>query len=396
MNFFEKLASLAQQMFLPASIFQQHNHDHLRSDPKIRIQFILKHRETLYTDEVEAEGQYSSGMLHSGLFNSANFMNDMLNEQGFVSEIVHVADNNCIDREVARFKPNVVIIEAFWVVPEKFEVLAKLHPNVKWVIRNHSKTAFLANEGIAYDWAMRYSTMPNVYLSSNSKMANDEMTSLFKVKNGLTQEQAVARCPYLPNYYPMEFDSRLHDQRHKDPTIINISCFGAIRPLKNHMTQAVAAIRFADAIGKTLRFHINGNRVEGNGNNVLKNLRSMFSHLEHELVEHQWMPHDQFIKIVAKMDIAMQASYTETYNIVAADHVSQGVPVVSTTEIEWNDPDFYCDPNSSDDMVRALAKVMHAQIHGISAQLLRNTIHRVDQYNEHSILAWKQMLHRLA
>jgi hypothetical protein len=35
------------------------------------------------------------------------------------------------------------------------------------------------------------------------------------------------------------------------------------------------------------------------------------------------------------MDISMQVSFSETFNIVAADTTSQGVPLVASDEIPW-------------------------------------------------------------
>ena len=64
----------------------------------------------------------------SGLFNSASACAQMLEDDGIPSKVVEVVDNNCIDREVHKFRPTHVIIEALWVVPEKFSVLSKLHP----------------------------------------------------------------------------------------------------------------------------------------------------------------------------------------------------------------------------------------------------------------------------
>src|SRR6516165_3286534 len=100
---------------------------------KPRILFILKHR---------GFGAYgcwnysdNGGHLSSGLYNSVRFVVDMLNDNDIEAKMVDVIDNNCIDREVTKFKPTHVIIEAFWVVPEKFDILRPLHPKVKWIVR---------------------------------------------------------------------------------------------------------------------------------------------------------------------------------------------------------------------------------------------------------------------
>ena len=109
----------------------------------MKVLFILKHRDTYW-------GDYSSTTtLSSGLSNSAQFVCDALNLSGEITaKLVQVEDNNQIDKEVTLFRPDVCIIEAYWVVPEKFGVLIPLHPQVKWVVRNHSEIPFLAQEGI--------------------------------------------------------------------------------------------------------------------------------------------------------------------------------------------------------------------------------------------------------
>lgn len=48
------------------------------------------------------------------------------------------------------------------------------------------------------------------------------------------------------------------------------------------------------------------------------------------------------------MDIGLQVSFSETFNIVGADIISQGVPLVGSTEIPWLDEKYsaravFCD-----------------------------------------------------
>src|ERR1700686_515277 len=105
----------------------------------MKVLFILKKNSYGYS------GSYGYGM--SGLLNSAQFIVDMLNDNGVEAKLEIVNDNNDIDREVHKYKPDVVVVEALWVVPEKFDVLRKLHPRVKWIVRSHSDFPFLATEG---------------------------------------------------------------------------------------------------------------------------------------------------------------------------------------------------------------------------------------------------------
>jgi hypothetical protein len=156
---------------------------------------------------------------------------------------------------------------------------------------------------------------------------------------------------------------------------INISCFGAIRPLKNHLSQALAAIQFANYLGRPLRFHINATRQEQQGQNILKNLRGLFMHqTEHQLVEHTWLQHADFLQLIkTQIDLGMQVSFTETYNIVAADHVVSGVPVVTSSEVRFVSSLYWADPNDIPSMVRTLYfawKLRPYGVHQINRWLL--------------------------
>ena len=299
-----------------------------------KVLFILKKRQSSHTN-------YSS--ISSGLLNSAKFVSDMLNKNGIESHLVEVVDNNCIDREVTKYKPTHVIIEALWVIPSKFEVLTKLHPEVEWIIRLHSDISFLANEGIAIEWIYEYMNFPKVKVSANDWETNENFSQL-------TNSNFV----YLPNYYPVGF----FNHNRTKPTckkVLNVGCFGAVRPLKNQLIQAVAAIDYADTYGKKLRFHINVKRIEGKGEPVLKNLRELFeNNPKHELVEYDWLTHDEFIDVVQSMDFGMQVSFTETFNIVTADFVNNNIPVVVSREIPWVSRLFQANPSKVESIVRRM------------------------------------------
>src|SRR4029077_19455509 len=138
---------------------------------------------------------------------------------------------------------------------------------------------------------------------------------------------------FLPNFYKIEhvcFGSFDDDDLH-------IGCFGAIRPLKNQFTQAVAAIEDAKAAGRRLQFHMNGTRQEQGGTAALKNIIALFDNSSHELVLHPWLEHRDFLKLMSKMDLAMCDSFSETFCIVAADAVAVNAPLVCSDQIPWAD-----------------------------------------------------------
>ena len=294
--------------------------------------------------------------LSSGLLNSARFIIDMLKHDGIDVELVQVVDNNDIDREVTKYKPTHVIIEALWVVPSKFEVLQRLHPNVQWIVRGHSELPFLAQEGVAVSWITQYVQYQNVKFAANSEHSVRDIRIIVKAANPTwSYAKVVEKVPYLPNYYPHHI--RVPAVKKKpESKFVDIACFGAIRPLKNQLIQAVAAIEYANLEKKTLRFHTNATRVETQGDPVLRNLEALFEATPHQLIKHPWMPHEEFLKLLKQMDMGMQVSFSETFNIVAADCVVTGLPIVVSPEISWATSWCQAEPTNSEDILLKLLK----------------------------------------
>lgn len=362
-----------------------------------RVLFVLKYREGYdpYCYNMGSENwgdgdRTPKRPLSSGLFNSAKMVVEMLEKEGVPVKLVHVIDNSFIHRELVEFKADIVVIEAFWVVPEKFDELRQVCPNVKFVIRNHSETPFLAQEGIAFDWMLKYFDKPNVIMTSNAARMHRETRLLYSLSHPGADEVSIRRkVAYLPNYYTIDSAPNEHYVC-DDNEVINIGCFGAIRPLKNQLLQAIAALEFTDRIGKRLRFHVNGKRVEMNGDQVMKNLRLLFSHFpQHELVEHPWMSHSEFKKLVASMDIMMQVSFSETFNIVAADAVSQGVLTITSPEVAWSDEDVQSDPTSSRDIANVMDDAWATKLED---PCWNPSLHGLHEYNKKSVKEWLHFL----
>lgn len=318
-----------------------------------RVLFILKKREC-YGCENYSDPCYERS-ISSGLLNSARMVVEMLVKNGVPAAYVQVTDNNDIDREVTKYRPDICIIEALWVVPSKFEILQRLHPKVEWIIRVHSELPFLAQEGIAMQWLLTYLDYSNVAVSFNSEKTDRDFRVLIAEKYGRVGDE---RVYYLPNYYPVSNNEAPYVLDEKD--MIDVASFGAVRPMKNQLIQAVAAVEYARKHHLGLRFHINGNRKEAGGDNPYKNLKQLFANLDpqYQLVEHPWLVHSAFLELVETMDIGLQMSLSETFNIVAADFVSQGVPVVTSAEIKFVSGRFHADPTNAQDIVEKMERAL--------------------------------------
>jgi hypothetical protein len=246
---------------------------------------------------------------------------------------------------------------------------------------------FMANEGIAMDWLGDYSDAKNILIACNAPRMLDEVRSYLKIRNNWTYERVKEKIIYLPNYYPVEYK---HKNFNYDKECIDISCFGAIRPLKNHLIQAHAALQFVTRINKTLRFHVNAGRIEMKGEPVLNNLRGLFQQLAgigHQMINHLWTPKEEFLNLCSSMDIGMQISFSETFNIVGADHVSQGVPFIGSEEIPWLDPKYSANPVDT----RDIADKLHTTYCNPDSNIFDNQA-TLAAYSNAIPYVWKQYL----
>jgi hypothetical protein len=336
---------------------------------KMKILFILKKKEN---------GTNYSINFSSGLYNSAKFVSDMLIDKLYYeSKMVEVNDNNDIDKEVTLFKPDIVIIEALWVVPEKFTILSKLHKNVKWIIRIHSEITFLATEGNAMAWLSKYVELQrsgiNIHISTNSKRCSFDLEKTLRTE-----------VYYLPNYYKVDYN--LINNK-KENIYLNIGCFGAIRPMKNILKQAIVAIIYGDLVNKKVYFHINSGRVE-HGENTLKNLRGLFKNQKHELVEHDWLSHSDFNELIKTMDFGMQLSLSETFNIVTADFVNNNIPIVVSNDIMWMPFFTKANPLNTNEILKVIKNILFLKYFNINKLFL---MYKMFQ----SVNSWKNSINRM-
>jgi hypothetical protein len=346
------------------------------------ILFICKKRRE-YENEYGTRTAEAKPHLTFGLHNSAQFVVNFLNSHNVNAEVVTAVDANDIDRLVTFYDPKVVIIEAIWVMPAKFTELFTIprHQKRKWVIRLHSRIGFIANEGIAFPWLKEYAKIPNLIVAPNTDEFTRDLAELFG------QETV-----YLPNiYFTDDPEAEHHPRRRQHRTTIDVACFGAVRPMKNHLNQVVAAVKFAERHGMLLKFHINSTRCEQSGENVLKNIRAFFEVMpEHQLIEHEWLVHHDFVDLVKTMDLGMQVSFTETYNIVAADFVFNNIPIIGSSQITWLPKIFQADPNSTDDITNALERVWFGSIVGLQKMSKYSLMRDNAKAKRHWLDFWKK------
>lgn len=291
----------------------------------------------------QADGTYNQGS--NSLKIATTFIVDILLQEGHRAAVVEAINQNGIDSFIQDLDPSTVVLEALWVTPVKMEQLRGAYPHIKFVVRINSEIPFLSVEGVGPLWLHEFIRL-GVVVAFNSAKTQDD----FRV---------LGDSLYLPNYYPMR---RL---RHtlKPVDHVRIGCFGAMRQLKNQTEQAFAAVRYAREIKKTLHFHMNESPDSIEANAIRKSVKAVIEGTGNELILHPWLDHESFLNLVASMDVCLQVSFSESFNLTAADAVSIGTPLVGSLAIRWLPQRAQADTGSTADIV---AKMKLADATGVA------------------------------
>lgn len=339
-----------------------------------KILFILKER-PYYTNNTHVKSY--------GLINSSKHLAMYLEDLGYNVDVVTVVDANGIDRVLFQYKPDMAIIEALWVPPEKLKELMdmKRYRKIKFVIRIHSDVGFLSAETLSLQYINDYIALNkvNLTIAPNHKDFTKYLGAALKYD-----------LKYLPNIIHEVEHERWPTYENHGGHIINVGCFGALRLLKNQPFQALCAMKACDDLGKKLYFHITADiHAENATNPVVKNLEELFKNSQHKLVKHDWKDNDDFIDLIEKMDMGMQLSYTESFNIVTADFINCDVPIIVGESIWWMPNILKTSTIDYDAVVKKFISVYRNLDSGFIRLLMRRSLSR---YNKESKKVWDEFL----
>lgn len=334
-----------------------------------------------------SSGPDYSASAESGVGLSTKFLVKELAYYGIPTVSAGITDPSELSHVISLHNPTHVIVETFWIDPSVFDTLITTYPLVKFIMRDHSDSAFRVYEQNAFGWIVEY-LKRGVEVMSNSIRSFDDVL-------GIADAAGVSRSlvSYGPNVYPIPKASDMIPHAQQSDTVA-IGCFGAVRPMKNHITQAIAAVKFAQEANVTLNFHINGYDIPGYVDPILNNLRSMFSEFSNcNLIEHGWMTHDDFLTVLDGIDICSQVSFTETFNIVAADAMSRAVPLITSSEVPWIGTYAHRSPTSSKDISEGYLEIWTEGYHNRKNRLSWQR-YDMEAYSSHALTIWMRRFDR--
>jgi len=337
-----------------------------------KILFILKER-PYYTNNTHVKSY--------GLINSSKHLAMYLEDLGYHVDVVTVVDANGIDAVLFQYKPDMAIIEALWVPSEKLKELMEMprYKKIEFVIRVHSDIGFLSAETLSLQYINDYIALKK----KNLTIAPNHKDFSVYLGNALEYEMN-----YLPNIIHETQYERWHD--HHESHIMNVGCFGALRLLKNQPFQALCAIKAADDLEKILHFHITADvHKDVTLNPVVKNLEELFKNNPHKLIKHDWKENDDFNELVEQMDMGLQLSYTESFNIVTADFINCNIPIIVGDAIWWMPDILKTSTIEYDKVVRKIISVYKNKDSNFLRLLMKRSLSR---YNKDSKKVWDYFL----
>lgn len=315
---------------------------------------------------------------HVGLGVSALNLAKVMKSHGLQASVSPVQSAGDITQKIDASTTHVVI-SAPWLSPQDISGLLSKHPGVEFSVIVHSNVGFLQADANGVHLIRQYIDLEqgnlNFRIAANSK-------------KGVRWLRSAYQCPclYLPNLYFLDYSQNSRRPLWTGGTLY-LGAFGAQRPLKNLMTAAGAALEIANALKADTELWISSGRAEGGGGTVIAAMKEMLSGLRNiKLVEAGWASWPQFRDIVRKMHLLISASYTESFNMVTADGMAEGVPSVTSDAIDWV-PSYWQAP--CDDT---------GEIARVGRQLLTdpNAAHdglvALEQHNKNGFEAWGQYL----
>ena len=321
-----------------------------------------------------------TGYSSVGLQVAAQTTAEVLNHGGISTTVVGVRHNIDLLSRIRNASRNQnpyshIVIMAPWLTPLDLAALLRAFPKIQFAVQAHSNVGGVHGDvrGIANfrQYADLILSYPNLKIAGNCKSFVDWFARAYDVE----------RVFLLPNLYPLSQQSRKQIRG----AIIHIGAFGALRPEKNFITATAAAIEIQKTLDQPVALHMLTGGESG-GRRIADTIAQMTDGIPGFTVARcRWTEWSEFRKLVCRMDLLLQPSYTESFNLVTADGIAEGVPSVVSDAIVWA-PATWKAPSDSPS---AIARIGIRLIRHPKIWIGRDALHN---HNKQSLVFWREFL----
>lgn len=234
-----------------------------------------------------------------------------------------------------------VVVSAPWIDTNGLRSLCKLFPEIEWAMNCHSNVGFLQADrnGIK---------LIQEAIDLEEELKNFSVAGNSKKYCRWIHEGYLAPCEWLPNLYYLD----RHVDTHRPSWaggILRIGAFGATRVLKNFPTAVAAALIIKQQLKADVEIWLNSARDgKGSDGTVFTAGRQMIEPIPGITFKFlPWAAWPAYQRVIGNMNLLLQPSYTESFNMVTADGISQGVPSVVSDAIDWAPRNWQCEVDNT-------------------------------------------------
>jgi hypothetical protein len=316
---------------------------------------------------------------HIGLGVAAINTAKVLRQAGMQTDVWPIVGANDLRQRLNAAPAEDVMISAPWISSLEMHGLSNDFPRTRFTVNCHSNVGFLQADRngmrLLRELMELEMATANVHLAGNSRRFCDWVRSAFG-----------APCAYLPNLYYLDGEAPVPHQPFAGGTL-RIGIFGATRPLKNLMSAAGAALEIARNLRAPLELWLSAGRAEGGGDGILAAVREMLNGLPNVTLKmNGWQTWPSFRKTVCYMHLLLQPSYTESFNMVTADGIAEGVASVVSSAIDWAPHDWKANVDDVLDIARVGRRLLH------DPRAAHEGMRALKSHNADGLNAYKQFL----
>lgn len=322
---------------------------------------------------------------HIGLGVAALNTAKCLSAAGHTVEVWPLMDGKQLERQLNHARsdgegPSHVVISALWIPTDSLQWLLNRFPRIQFAVNCHSNVGFLQVE-------------PGGVRLLREALAVEMGTTNFRVAANSAKGARWIRSAYgspclsLPNLY---FLDETHALRVARPAYsagpLRIGVFGATRPLKNMISAVAAAIQISYQLKAQTEIWLSSGRPEG-GETMVRSCAALLENLPHvKLVSAGWNAWPQHRKVVANMHLLLSPSYTESFNMVTADGIAEGVPSVVSDAIDWVPAHWQASVDDVVDIARVGRQLLS------DPQAASDGLEALTAHNTNALRAWNSFL----
>jgi hypothetical protein len=288
---------------------------------------------------------------HTGLGVAALNTAKVLRREGFRTNVWAVSSAAGLREKLLANPAGHVVIAAPWLPSADLAALAAEFNDTDFSVNCHSNVGFLQADRNGVQLIRELMELEtgshNIHLAGNSERFCNWVRSAFG-----------APCLYLPNLYYLAGPAHWPHRSFSGGTL-RVGIFGATRPLKNLMSAAAGALDLARNLHTPLELWLSEGYAEAGGETVLAAVKEMLHSLPNvHLILNGWQSWPVFRRTVAHMHLLLQPSYTESFNMVTADGVAEGVASVVSDAIDWAPRDWKANVDDALDISRVARRLL--------------------------------------